>query len=175
MADHFANGFWDGDYWVESYFGTDVAGSMVAGLSGSGSVSATISIAETETRRGDDAGFVEHRRRFKRRRLTPADIIAIVEAIQAAEEAEPKPTVKKRKALTRKIVETVGEDTLFAPAMKPVETFVRQEVKQFYQPGVSWAEVYTAVTRLIEAAQAEAQRIENEIEEEDEMILLMVA
>jgi hypothetical protein len=45
MADHFANGYWDGDYWVESYFGSDVAGSMVAGLSGSGGVSATISVA----------------------------------------------------------------------------------------------------------------------------------
>lgn len=112
----------------------------------------------------------------KRRRIRPEDIIAIVEAIQAAEqETAPKPTAKKRKALTRKIVEAVGEDTLFAPALKPVETLVRQEVKQFYQSGVSWAEVYTAVTRLIEAAQAEAQRIENEIEEEDEMILLMVA
>lgn len=175
MADHFANGFWDGDYWVESYFGTDVAGSMVAGLSGSGSVTATISIAETETRRGDDAGFVEHRRRFKRRRLTPADIIAIVEAIEAAKEAEPKPTVKKRKALTRKIVEAVSENLVLTPVFKPVEKFVQQEVAQFYQPGTSWAEVQAAVMRVIEAAQAEARRIEQEIEEEDEMILLMVA
>jgi len=112
----------------------------------------------------------------KRRKLRPEDIIALVEAVQAAErESAPKPTAKKRKALTRKIVETVGEDTLFAPAMKPVETFVRQEVQQFYQPGVSWAEVYTAVTRIIENAQAEARRIEAEIEEEDEMVLLLVA
>jgi len=112
----------------------------------------------------------------KRRKFRPEDIIALVEAVQAAErETAPKPTAKKRKALARKIFEAAGEDTLFAPAMKPVETFVRQEVKQFYQPGVSWAEVYTAVTRIIENAQAEARRIENEIEEEDEMILLMVA
>jgi hypothetical protein len=129
------------------------------------------SSAPPTTRTAWDDGGTRRRRKFRRE-----DIIAIVEAVQAAErETAPKPTAKKRKALARKIIETVGEDTFFAPAMKPVETFVRQEVQQFYQPGVSWAEVYTAVTRLIEAAQAEARRIEAEIEEEDEMVLLLVA
>ena len=121
-----------------------------------------------------DDGGIRPRRRHK---LRPEDIIAIVEAIQSAEE-KPKPAAKKRKALVRKIVETVTDD-IFEPARRPVTEFVRQEVKreapQLYQPGVSWAEIHATITRMIEAARAEAQRIEQEIEEEDEMIFLMVA
>jgi hypothetical protein len=120
-----------------------------------------------QVQRGDDAP-VRVRRRFR-----PEEIIAIVEAMQAAENT--KPTRKKRKALTRKIVDEVWQDTIFAPARKPVEQFVRQEVAQFYQPGVSWAEVHAAITRTIEAAQAEARRIEQEIEDEDEFLILMAA
>jgi hypothetical protein len=120
-----------------------------------------------QVQRGDDAP-VRARRRFR-----PEEIIAIVEAMRAAENT--KPTRKKRKALTRKIVDEVWQDTIFAPARKPVEQFIRQEVAQFYQPGVSWAEVYTAITRTIEAAQAEARRIEQEIEDEDEFLILMAA
>lgn len=129
--------------------------------------------AAVPVRRGDDAP-VRTRRRFR-----PEEIIAIVEAMKAAEETSPQPTRKKRKALTRKIVDEVWEDTIFAPARKPVEQFVRQEVQQFYQPGVSWAEVQAAVTRIIEIAQehaeAEARRIEQEIEDEDEFLILMAA
>lgn len=135
-----------------------------------------------QVQRGDDAP-VRARRRFR-----PEDIIAIVEAMKAAGETKPQPTREKRKALARKIVEEVWQDTIFA--RKPVEQFVRQEVAQFYQPGVSWTEVHAAVTRIIEAAQAEAHRIEQEnaeaaraearriqqeIEDEDEFLILMVA
>jgi hypothetical protein len=121
--------------------------------------------------RGDDGG------RVRRRRIRPEEIIAIVEAVKAAEEeAQPKPTAKKRKALTRKIIETIDDDNIFTQALKkPVEQFVRREVAQVYQTGVSWSEVYTAVTRIIEAAQAEARRIEQEIEDEDEFLILMAA
>jgi hypothetical protein len=120
--------------------------------------------------RGDDGG------RVRRRRIRPEEIIAIVEAVKAAEETQPKPTAKKRKALTRKIIETIDDDNIFTQALKkPVAQFVRQEVAQVYQTGVSWSEVYTAVTRIIEAAQAEARRIEQEIEDEDEFLILMAA
>jgi D-aminopeptidase len=120
-------------------------------------------------RGGDDAPVRQ------RRRLRPEDIIAIVEAARAAEETKPQPTKKQRKALTSKIVDEVWEDTIFAPARKPVEQFVRQEVAQFYKPGVSWAEIHAAVTRIIDAAQAEARRIEQEIEDEDEFLILLAA
>jgi hypothetical protein len=128
---------------------------------------------ETPTRRGDDAGPIAARRR----RIRPEEIIAIVEAVKAAEEeAKPKPTAKKRKALARKIVETIDEDNIFTQALKkPVAQFVRQEVAQVYQPGVSWDEVYEHVARIIEAAQAEARRINQEIEDEDEFLILMAA
>jgi hypothetical protein len=119
-------------------------------------------------RRGGDDAPVRTRRRFR-----PEEIIAIVEAMRAAENT--KPTRTKRKALTRKIVDEVWQDTIFAPARKPIEQFVRQEVAQFYQPGVPWAEVHAAITRTIEAAQAEARRIEQEIEDEDEILILMAA
>jgi transposase-like protein len=129
-------------------------------------------VAPVARRVGDDAGYVRRRRKYR-----PEDIIAIVEAMKAAEEeAQPRPTAKKRKALARKIVETIDEDNIFTQALKkPVAQFVRQEVAHVYQPGVSWSEVYTAVTRIIEAAQAEARRIEQEIEDEDEFLILMAA
>ena len=129
-----------------------------------------LSDAPSTPARGDDSPA------RKRRRLRPEDIIALIEAVEAIEAAkQPEPTKKKRKALTRKIVEAVSENLVLTPVFKPVEKFVQQEVARFYQPGTSWAEVQAAVMRVIEAAQAEARRIEQEIEEEDEMILLMVA
>lgn len=143
-------------------------GTNTLGEIGLGEILAAANDQPERQRSWDDGGYV-------RRKLRPEDIIAIIEAVKAAEETQPKPTQKKRKALARKIVEEVWEDTLFAPACKPVEQFVRREVAQVYRPGVSWAEVYTAVTRIIEAAQNEARRIEQEIEDEDEFLILMAA
>jgi hypothetical protein len=130
---------------------------------------------ETRARGGDDGGSARPIR--QRRRIRPEEIIAIIEAVKAAEEeAKPRPTAKKRKALARKIIETIDDDNIFTQALKkPVAQFVRQEVAQVYQPGVSWSEVHAAVTRIIEAAQAEARRIEQEIEDEDEFLILMAA
>lgn len=172
MADHFANGFWDGDYWVESYFGTDVAGSMVAGLSGSGSLSATISIAATETKRGgDDGGYVRQRRKYKY--VTAQKLQELLDAEEARK--APEPTHKRLRAVKREIVANIEAAGLLGPVKPAVARLVQQELVREYVPDMDWRALANAVADIMRKAAEEAARLEQEIEDEDEDFLILMA
>jgi len=88
MADHFVNGYWDGDYWVENYFGSDGAapGAMFASLSGSGSISAVASAVSVSVTPPSTGGSVSKVRRRRRGEVVSAPLIqrAIVSDISAS-------------------------------------------------------------------------------------------
>jgi hypothetical protein len=140
---------------------------------GSSSLDATASstVAVDRDRGGD--GFSSSRRQ-KRQPITKKQLYRIFGA-KEEEETPPPPTPRKRKAVARRMVSEIEAGGLRGAARQEIQKFVRHELVQAYQPDMGWQELLAAVSRIVQQAEAEARRIEQEIEEEDEMILLLAA
>lgn len=122
------------------------------------------------TDRGGDGfpgGYIRHRR--KARHATRDQLEKL---LKSKDEEPPPPTKKRVAAIKREIVEEVSEG-LGAPEKQQLARFVQREVVQAYQPSMDWAALAQAIEHVMQQAAEEAERIEQEIEDEDEMILMM--
>lgn len=126
--------------------------------------------AETPRRAGDDAGFVRQRRKY--RHITAQ---RLQELLEATPEEQPVVTNKRVRAVKREIVSQIESAGLLGPAKTKVAQFVGAELKQVFVPDMDWPAIRAAVASVLRKAAEEAARIEQELEDEDEMILLMVA
>lgn len=88
------------------------------------------------------------------------------------EEPAPKPTAKRKARVAREIVETAEVPEMFRPRFTEI---VRKRVVNDWKPRTDWAALAVIVNRALSEAQAEADRIAREIEDEDELILLWAA
>jgi len=120
-------------------------------------------------------GDISYSRQIKRRmRLVEAR--RLQELLDAEDdEAPPPPTHKRIRTVKREIVSRIDAAGLLGPARPAVARFVQQELVRAYVPQMDWGALRAAVARIAREAEEEAARIEQEIEDEDESIILMVA
>jgi hypothetical protein len=78
------------------------------------------------------------------------------------------------RAVKREIVNQIEAAGLLGPAKPAVAKLVQQELAQI-APATDWAELATLVRAIMQKAAEEAARIEQEIEDEDEFLILMAA
>lgn len=125
------------------------------------------------SRGGDDggSGYVRQRRKFKH--VTARKLQELLEA--KPDEEAPQPTHKRVRKVKREIVAAIEASGLLGPAKPAVARFVEQELVRAYVPEMDWAALATAVAGIMRRAAEEAARIEQEIEDEDEFLILMAA
>ena len=123
------------------------------------------------SRGGDDGGYVSQRRKFKH--VTARKLQELLEA--KPDEEAPQPTHRRVRKVKREIVAAIEASGLLGPARPAVARFVEQELVQAYVPEMDWAALAGAVAGIMRRAAEEAARIEQEIEDEDEFLILMAA
>lgn len=133
---------------------------------------ATVSEFSISADRGGDGFPAGGIRRRRKHRHTTRD--QLEKLLKSTAEEPPPPTKKRVKAIKEEILEEVSGG-LGAPEKRELAQFVQREVVQAYQPTTDWAALIAAYEHIMRLAAEEAERIEQEIEEEDEMILMMVA
>ncbi len=155
---------------AETGGGTD---SLLANDIASASSVSTPALVEIRaiTDRGGD-GFDAPRQRRKARHITAK---RLQELLAPKEESAPVPTHKRVRAAKREIIAAIeAGGGLLGAARQHIAQFVGDQVQQFYQPDMEWRELAMAMQAIAEQA-AEMARIEQEIEDEDEFLILMAA
>jgi hypothetical protein len=128
---------------------------------------------ETRARGGDDGGSARPvRQRRKYRHITARQL---QELLEVKPEEAPVPTHKRVRAVKREIVRQIEAAGLLGPAKPAVARFVQEELTQAFIPQMDWAGLAAAVRNIMRRAAEEAARIEQEIEDEDEFLILMAA
>lgn len=128
---------------------------------------------ETRARGGDDGGSARPvRQRRKYRHITAKQL---QELLDVKPEEAPVPTHKRVRAVKREIVRQIEAAGLLGPAKPAVAKFVQQELTQAFVPQMDWAALAAAVRAVMQKAAEEAARIEQEIEDEDELFLILMA
>ena len=128
---------------------------------------------DTPRRGGDDAGSARPiRQRRKYRHITARQLQDLLEV---KPEETPTPTHKRVRAVKREIVRQIEAEGLLGPAKPAVSKFVQHELTQAFVPSMDWAALAAAVRGIMQRAAEEAARIEQEIEDEDEFLILMAA
>lgn len=120
-------------------------------------------------RGGDGGSSVRNRRKY--RHETRDQLQKLLET----QEEEPEFTPEQVTAIKEEIVQSIEAGGLLGPAISPVAEFVQRELQQAFVPGMDWAAIRQTVAFITARAAEEAERIENEIEEEDIMLLLLAA
>lgn len=129
------------------------------------------SVARTDRGDGVSSGGIRQRRKF--RHVTARRLQELFK-VEPAEKA-PEPTHKRVRAVKREIIEAVEAGGLLGPARGPVTQFINRELPFVYLPSMGWGELASAIQGFMQRVAEEAARVEQEIEDEDEMILLMAA
>jgi hypothetical protein len=119
---------------------------------------------------GDDGGYVRRRRKY--RHITARQL---QELLEVKPEETPVLTHKRVRAVKREIVRQIEAAGLLGPAKPAVAKFVQEELTQAFVPQMDWAGLAAAVRGIMQRAAEEAARIEQEIEDEDEFLILMAA
>lgn len=161
----------------------DGTGDAVGGaVTGSGAISATVvqlhgvGSVVGGAKRGDDAGP-----RWAPRHVRPIRVIYQEEDVREAldeptAQDAPKPTKAKKRKLVKdveqKVLSAASLPAIFAPV---VERVVSQEIGVAWKGPSDW-EVLSAILNVaVQRAVEEIRRVQREIEDEDEMILLLAA
>jgi len=151
-----------------------VAGSWSSSWGSSWGVSWGYSATPTTPtdRGGDDGGgYVRQRRKYKH--VTARKLQELLDEVEAKK--APQPTHKRLRTVKREIVAQIEAAGLLGPAKPAVARLVEQELVQAYVPDMDWRELANAVAGIMQRAAEEAARLEQEIEDEDEFLILMAA
>jgi hypothetical protein len=130
------------------------------------------STPEPPARGGDDGGSFRVRQRRKYRHITTR---RLQELLDVKPEEAPVLTNKRVRVVKREIVSQIEAAGLIGPVKTKVAQFVGAELKQAFTPDMDWAAIAHAVANIMRKAAEEAERIEQEIEDEDEFLILMAA
>lgn len=123
-----------------------------------------------------DRGGDGFSRRQRRQPLTREQLYRLFGVKDEERQAPPVPTTQKQKAIARRVVREIeAGGGLLAPVKREVAQIVRTEVARVWQPGTDWRALANAMQAVMQRAAEEAERIEREIEDEDEFILMMAA
>ena len=132
-----------------------------------------IAIVAGTDRGGDDGGYFRPiRQRRKYRHITARQLR---ELLEVKPEETPVPTHKRLRAVKREIVRQIEAAGLLGPAKPAVSKFIQEELTQAFVPQMDWAGLAAAVRNIMQRAAEEAARIEADIEDEDEFLILMAA
>lgn len=125
------------------------------------------SVPVIPTDRGGDGfgGYVRQRRKFRK-----ATRDQLEKLLLSKEETPPPATPKRIRAVQREIVEQVAGG-LLGPQKQEIASVVRREIAQVYQPSMDWNALVQAYQHIMQVA--EEARIQQEIDDEDEFILMV--
>lgn len=93
-------------------------------------------------------------------------VIHVHEVLRSKAKRPPPPTANRVRALQREALQEAGG--LFA-ASPETKAYAREEIREFYQPGRTWADLDAEFAVLVQKVR---ERIAAELDEEEEFLLL---
>ena len=125
-------------------------------------------------RGGDDGGQAPVRQRRKYKHVTARKLQELLDSLEDKQEPPP-PTHKRLRTVKREIVANIEAAGLLGPVKPAVARLVQQELVREYVPDMDWRALANAVADIMRKAAEEAARLEQEIEDEDEDFLILMA